>query len=52
MIMGFLVFSGGECLGFCVEGMDCVSCVGKIEIVLNCLGGIIDVIVNFVIEML
>ncbi|HBD39429.1 MAG TPA: hypothetical protein DC084_38270, partial [Cupriavidus sp.] len=36
----------GEHLGFRVEGMDCASCVGKIETALGRLDGLSDVQVN------
>ena len=35
MTSGLSAPSGGERLGFRVEGMDCASCVGKIETALN-----------------
>ncbi|WP_083223656.1 MULTISPECIES: heavy metal translocating P-type ATPase [unclassified Ensifer] len=44
--------SVGERLGFRVDGMDCASCVGKIETALGRLGGISDVAVNFANETL
>jgi Cd2+/Zn2+-exporting ATPase len=44
--------SAGERLGFRVDGMDCASCVGKIETALGRLGGISDVTVNFANETL
>ena len=52
MTTGLSAPSGGERLGFRVEGMDCASCVGKIETALNRLGGITDVTVNFATETL
>ena len=42
----------GEHLGFRVEGMDCASCVGKIETALGRLDGLSDVQVNFASETL
>ena len=42
----------GERLGFRVEGMDCASCVGKIETALARLSGVSDVSVNFTSETL
>ncbi|MHC1550796.1 heavy metal translocating P-type ATPase [Phyllobacterium sp. K27] len=42
----------GERLGFHVDGMDCASCVGKIETALGRMGGISDVAVNFATETL
>ena len=44
--------AAGERLGFRVDGMDCASCVGKIETALGRLGGISDVSVNFATETL
>lgn len=44
--------AAGERLGFRVDGMDCASCVGKIETALGRLGGISDVSVNFTTETL
>lgn len=34
-----------------VEGMDCVSCVGKIEVVFVRMFDVFDICVNFMIEM-
>ena len=42
----------GEHLGFRVEGMDCASCVGKIETALGRLDGLSGVQVNFASETL
>ena len=42
----------GEKLVFRVEGMDCASCVGKIETALHRLNGLSDVNVNFAAETL
>ena len=42
----------GEQLGFRVEGMDCASCVGKIETALGRISGLSDVQVNFASETL
>ncbi|WP_420921299.1 heavy metal translocating P-type ATPase [Achromobacter xylosoxidans] len=42
----------GERLGFRVEGMDCASCVGKIETALGRIDGLSDVQVNFTSETL
>jgi len=44
--------SEGERLGFRVDGMDCASCVGKIETALGRLEGISNVAVNFANETL
>jgi len=44
--------SEGERLNFRVDGMDCASCVGKIETALSRLGGISDIAVNFANETL
>ncbi|MEN3142881.1 heavy metal translocating P-type ATPase [Ochrobactrum sp. WV_118_8] len=44
--------AAGERLGFRVDGMDCASCVGKIETALGRLGGISDVSVSFTTETL
>ncbi|WP_082143709.1 cation transporter [Nitratireductor soli] len=44
--------SAGERLGFRIDGMDCASCVGKIETALDRLGGISEVSVNFANETL
>jgi Cd2+/Zn2+-exporting ATPase len=52
MTTGLSTPSAGERLGFRVDGMDCASCVGKIETALGRLGGISDVAVNFATETL
>ncbi len=52
MTAGFSVPKEGERLGFHVGGMDCASCVGKIETALGRMGGISDVTVNFTAETL
>jgi len=52
MTTGLSTPSAGERLGFRVDGMDCASCVGKIETALGRLGGISDVTVNFATETL
>ena len=52
MTTGLSTPDAGERLGFRVDGMDCASCVGKIETALGRLGGISDVAVNFATETL
>ncbi|WP_082562795.1 MULTISPECIES: heavy metal translocating P-type ATPase [unclassified Rhizobium] len=52
MTTSLLTAGGGERLVFRVDGMDCASCVGKIETALSRLGGISDVAVNFANETL
>ncbi|QBP12543.1 heavy metal translocating P-type ATPase [Cupriavidus metallidurans] len=44
--------ASSERLGFRVEGMDCASCVGKIETALERMAGISEVSVNFAAETL
>ena len=52
MTTGLSTPGAGERLGFRVDGMDCASCVGKIETALGRLGGISEVAVNFATETL
>ena len=52
MTTGLSTPGANERLGFRVDGMDCASCVGKIETALGRLGGISDVAVNFATETL
>lgn len=52
MTTGLSTPSVGERLGFRVDGMDCASCVGKIETALERLGGVSDIAVNFAGETL
>ena len=52
MTAGLSTTRADERLGFHVGGMDCASCVGKIETALGRLGGISDVAVNFTTETL
>ncbi|AXO16406.1 MAG: copper-translocating P-type ATPase [Oceanospirillaceae bacterium] len=52
MTTGLSTPGADERLGFRVDGMDCASCVGKIETALGRLGGISEVAVNFATETL
>ena len=52
MTRGLSTPGTGERLGFRVDGMDCASCVGKIETALERLGGVSDIAVNFAGETL
>ncbi|KAB2684384.1 heavy metal translocating P-type ATPase [Brucella tritici] len=52
MTVGLSASVPGERIGFRVDGMDCASCVGKIETALGRLSGIANVEVNFANETL
>ena len=52
MTTGYSAPNRSERLGFQVGGMDCASCVGKIETALGRMGGISEVAVNFTAETL
>lgn len=52
MTTGLSTPDAGERLGFRVDGMDCASCVGKIEVALARMPDVSDVRVNFTTETL